>query len=80
MIQTISVIIVNWNGRKWLKSCLDSLQEQTYEKLEIVVVDNASSDNSIKFIERNYSQVKLLKSNKNLGFAGGNNLENNSAQ
>lgn len=70
----ISVIIVNWNGKKWLKRCLDSLESQTYQPLEIILVDNASSDDSVAFVKSNYPRVKLVISDKNLGFAGGNNL------
>lgn len=72
----ISIIIVNWNGKKWLKKCFDSLMSQTYKNFEIIFVDNASADDSISYVKKNYknSRIKIIKSNKNLGFAGGNNL------
>ncbi len=72
----VSVIIVNYNGQKWLKKCFDSLMDQTYKNFEIIFVDNNSSDDSIEFIEKNYKnkRIKVIKSDKNLGFAGGNNL------
>lgn len=72
----ISIIITNYNGLKWLKVCLDSLFSQTYSDFEIILVDNGSTDDSIKFLEENYkdSRLKIIKSEKNLGFAGGNNL------
>lgn len=70
----VSVIIVNWNGRKWLKKCLDSLCAQTYKNFEIIFVDNGSSDDSVEFIKKNYSQVVVVQSDTNRGFAGGNNL------
>ena len=72
----ISIIVLNYNGKKWLKKCLDSLCAQTYKNFEIIFVDNASSDNSIEFVENNYKddRIKIIKSDKNLGFAGGNNL------
>ncbi|MFA5993855.1 MAG: glycosyltransferase family 2 protein [Parcubacteria group bacterium] len=72
----ISIVIVNYNGKKWLKKCLDSLFNQTYENFEIIFVDNASVDDSLEFIRNNYndSRIKIIKSDKNLGFAGGNNL------
>jgi hypothetical protein len=74
--ELISIIIVNYNGEKWLKKLFDSLTMQTYQNFEIIFVDNASVDNSIKFISANYNdqRIKVIKSNKNLGFAGGNNL------
>ncbi len=70
----VSVIIVNWNGRKWLEKCLDSLRAQTYRNFEIIFVDNASTDDSVEFVEKNYPEVIVVQSDKNLGFAGGNNL------
>jgi GT2 family glycosyltransferase len=72
----ISIIIVNYNGKSFLKNCLDSVLNQSLakNKYEIIVVDNDSTDNSVTFIKRYYPQVKLIESNENLGFAGGNNL------
>ncbi|MCK4781685.1 glycosyltransferase family 2 protein [Candidatus Parcubacteria bacterium] len=70
----ISIIIVNYNGKKWLKKCLDSLFSQTYKNFEIVFVDNDSSDDSVDFIKKNYPKVRIVQSDRNLGFAGGNNL------
>lgn len=46
----VSVVIVNYNGLKFLKECIQSLIAQTYKNLEIIVVDNASSDNSIEYL------------------------------
>ena len=50
----VSVVIVNFNGKKWLKNCLNSLSMQTYSSLEIIVVDNNSSDDSVKYLKQNY--------------------------
>jgi GT2 family glycosyltransferase len=82
MTNQVSVIIVNYNGKKWLKKCFDSLLSQTYKNFEIIFVDNNSSDNSIDFIEKNYKdeRIKIIKSDDNLGFAGGNNLGINEAK
>ena len=68
----ISVIIVNWNGQQWLRQCLDSLIEQTYKHIEIIVVDNGSLDGSVDFIRSQYPSVKQVLNNTNMGFAGGN--------
>lgn len=72
----VSIVIVNWNCKKWLGKCFDSLMIQTYKNFEIIFVDNASTDDSINFLKQNYkdSRIKIIKSDKNLGFAGGNNL------
>lgn len=72
--QVCSVVILNHNGEEFLKECLDSLEKQAYPNYEIIVVDNASTDSSIKLIERNYPWVRVIKSKTNLGYAGGNNL------
>ena len=60
----VSVIIVNWNGKKWLKKCLYSLLSQTYKQLEIILIDNASSDDSVQYLKKNYSDIRLIESKK----------------
>lgn len=70
----ISIIILNWNGKRWLKKCMDSLESQSFKNFEIILVDNNSTDNSVGFIKKNYPLVNLIQSKRNLGFAGGNNL------
>ena len=74
MDNLISIIIVNWNGKQWLGKCLNSLIFQTYKKIEIILVDNNSEDDSVEFVKNGYPGVKIVSSQKNLGFAGGNNL------
>ena len=74
MKSLVSIIIVNWNAKKYLKSCIDSLLAQTYQNYEIIVVDNASTDDSVKFLEKEFSSIKIIKNKKNLGFAEGNNI------
>lgn len=69
----ISIIIVNWNGKKFLKKCLDSLRNQTYQNFEIIFVDNGSNDGSVKFIKVNFPEIKIIENKNNLGFAAGNN-------
>lgn len=70
----ISVIVVNFNGRQWLKRCLSDLLKQNYAKVEIILVDNGSTDGSSELVKRYFPKVKLINSGRNLGFAGGNNL------
>jgi GT2 family glycosyltransferase len=69
----VTVVIVNWNGGDFLKRCLDALFEQTVTPHEIIVVDNASTDNSVE-IAAGFPGTKLIPSALNRGFAGGNNL------
>jgi len=70
----VFVIVCNFNGMDYLGSCLASLENQTYSNYEIVVFDNASSDNSVQFIQHKFPKVFLIESQVNLGFAEGNNL------
>jgi GT2 family glycosyltransferase len=70
----VSVIVVNFNGKPYLGPFLESLMQQTYPKYEIIVVDNGSADGSASFIRDNFPHVRLICSEKNLGFTGGNNL------
>ncbi len=69
----VSVIILTWNGRAYLKECLDSLAEQTYRDFETLVVDNGSKDGSAAYIHEYYPWVKLVALSENVGFAEGNN-------
>ena len=71
---TVSVIVLNWNGKYFLKNCLDSLEELTYPSVEIIVVDNNSTDGSAEFIKKNYPKFILVENKKNYGFAKGNNI------
>lgn len=69
----VSVIIVSWNTKDILLDCLRSLYEQTRSAMQVVVVDNASSDGSADAVEAAFPQVILIRSDVNLGFAKGNN-------
>ncbi|MDO8659799.1 MAG: glycosyltransferase family 2 protein [Candidatus Parcubacteria bacterium] len=70
----VSIVILNWNGKKFLKNCLDSLTQLTYSQIEIIVVDNNSSDGSQEFVKKNYKKVILIGNKENYGFAKGNNI------
>jgi len=69
-----SVIVVTYNGKKeWYDKCFQSLLSSSVP-LEVIVVDNKSTDDSVSYISENFPEVKIIQSNKNLGFAGGNNI------
>ncbi len=68
-----SVIIVNYNGRHLLRDCLTAVLAQAYDRFEVIVVDNASTDESAGYVETNFPAVTLVRAPRNLGFAGGNN-------
>jgi len=65
----VSVVIPNWNGKRFLTGCLDSLAKQTYKTLEVIVVDNGSTDGSIEFLAQNYPDVKVARFEINTGFS-----------
>lgn len=65
-----SVVIPNWNGLKFLQPCLDSLAAQTYAPLEVIVVDNASSDGSQAYLREHHPHVRLIELPQNRGFTG----------
>jgi len=75
----VSVITVNFNGKKFLDSLIKSLNNQTFPPDEIIVVDNCSSDGSVQYLRENHPKVIVIESPQNLGFAGGNNLGVNNA-
>jgi GT2 family glycosyltransferase len=69
----ISVVVLNFNGKRYLEKCLSSLASQTYEDFEVIVVDNASSDGSVDCLKAQFPWARIVKNEKNLGFAGGTN-------
>jgi len=70
----VSVIVVSFNSEKFITKCLDSILQSNYAPLEILVVDNASNDNTINELKKFQNKLKLIQSKKNLGFAAANNL------
>lgn len=68
----VVAIIITYNSILWIKKCLSSLAAST-KKLDVIVVDNASSDNTVNFIETNYPNVRVVKNKTNEGFAAANN-------
>jgi len=70
----VSIITVNYNEIATTCALLDSIQRQGYRDVEVLVVDNASRENPASIIQDQYPAVKFVRSEQNLGFAGGNNL------
>ncbi|MGQ0679150.1 MAG: glycosyltransferase [Actinomycetota bacterium] len=71
---SVSIVVLNFNGKHFLDSCLESLFSQNYpESMEVVVVDNGSSDGSVDHIRTQWPNARLLELETNLGFAGGIN-------
>jgi len=69
----VSVIVLNYNGGQIVLRCLRSVKASDYINLELIVVDNASTDDSVYLIQKNLPDVRLVTNKVNLGFAGANN-------
>ena len=72
-MKKVAIIIVTWNGMKWIDKCLSSIR-QSCLPVTVFLVDNNSTDGTQSYISKNYSEVKLTLSNKNLGFGKANNI------
>ena len=70
----VTCVVINWNGWQDTVECLDALKRCSYPQLTIIVVDNGSTDDSMKRICSAHPDVMILESERNLGFAGGNNV------
>ncbi len=69
----VAVVILNWNGLKYLQTYLPSVVASIYPNLEIVLGDNGSTDCSVEFVKTNFPQVKTVLNDQNYGFTGGYN-------
>ncbi|MES2431641.1 MAG: glycosyltransferase family 2 protein [Bacteroidota bacterium] len=70
---SVAIVILNWNGRDFLKKFLPSVLASTYSNKRIIIADNASTDNSITFLKENFPEVEILQNSTNEGFAKGYN-------
>ena len=70
----VSVIVLNYNAGKLLLNCIESIKKSTYKNLEIIVVDNISTDKSQETCKEKYPDIKLIQNNENFGYCEGNNI------
>jgi len=70
----LGVVILNWNGENLIRKFLPSVIKYTADVHNIYLIDNGSTDNSVEFIKSNFKRVKIIKLDKNHGFASGYNL------
>ena len=73
MTPLVSVVIVNWNGRRFLDACLNAVAAQEGVQAETILVDNGSTDGSVVYVAERFPWVRVVALQNNLGFAGGNN-------
>ncbi len=69
----VAIVILNWNGRKFLEQFLPSVLLSTYSNKKIIVADNFSTDDSVEFVEKNFPAVRIIRLTQNWGFAKGYN-------
>ena len=70
MSPLVSVVIPNWNGAVHLPACLIALRRQTFRDAEVIVVDNASTDDSVELLGREYPEAQVIRLDRNYGFTG----------
>ena len=74
MQKKISILVLNYNGLDYLKICLKSIKQQTYQNIEVIVLDNNSIDKSVSFVQKHYPGYKIVQNKDNLGYTGANNI------
>ena len=70
----VSVLVLNKNGRKLLEICIPSILKQSYENIEIIVIDNGSNDDSIEYLKDKFTQVIIIENKQDIGFSAANNI------
>ena len=76
----ISIVVLNWNAKEMTAECVASIKKQNFKDYELIVVDNGSNGNDAQYLKKKFNDVKIVQSEKNLGYAGGNNLGIKSAK
>ncbi len=70
----VSIVLLNWYGQIYIHQCIESIERQTYREFEVILVDNASTDGSLARIEKESKGFKIVKNDKNYGYAKGMNI------
>ena len=70
----VAIIVINWNGVKFLENCLTSVMQQTYSYFDVYFVDNGSTDISVQYVTNHFPEAKVIKLATNTGFAFANNV------
>jgi len=70
----VSILVLNYNGKKFLKACFDSILKSTYTNFEIALVDNNSTDDSVAYTQTNFPSVKIIQTHENGGYSRAYNI------
>lgn len=73
-IPKVGIVVLTYNSRKYIRSCLSSLTKNDYPDLKILVVDNASTDGTVAYIKNNFPDIQIIQNKVNTGYAKGNNV------
>lgn len=71
---SVAIILVNWNGLEFTKSCLQSLRKVDFQTFKVILVDNGSQNQEGVTLKKAFPEIHLIENSRNLGFAGGNNV------
>lgn len=74
MLPSVAVVVLNYQGNRWLEACFSSLLATEYQNLRTILVDNASSDGSVELVRLKFPTVDVIVNSSNRGFAEGNNI------
>ncbi len=74
MLPKVTISLLGWNSKKYLKRAFDSILAQDYPNIEMLFIDNASQDGSVDFVRQNFPEIKVVANQKNVGYAAGHNL------
>ena len=70
----VSIVVLNFNAKDFLIKCIDSIFQSQYKDFEVILVDNASEDDTYKICKENHPEINLIINQENLGYCGGNNV------
>lgn len=70
----VSAIVINYNGKRFLKGIFSSLRKQNYKNIEVIFMDNGSTDGSYEYVKKNFPEAKIIRAEHNLGYSEGNNV------
>ena len=70
----VSIVVINYNGHRWLKSFIHTLVDSSYPDFEIIVVDNGSTDESLEFLQSHFNRIKIIRLSENKGFGQAINI------
>jgi GT2 family glycosyltransferase len=72
-VPKVSILVINYNGKKWLPQCLRSISTISYPNFDTYLIDNSSTDGSIEYVQENFPLIRIIKFDTNFGFAKGYN-------